>query len=227
MVEEHGCRDGTDPVLASVAMLRARSGESQAVQPPAVDEAALAEMGRVVTDARAEITRLMQLGELQNDPIRHPIQALSVHLDAFYSITRASSRMLTEQIQASAQQIPTGPPLREEDLRRAVMQSIATHGTGVERALSVRAGLLLAAVLAGAGAGYWLGQNAEARRFVQIPAALGVALTGPDAAQWLNLMWLNDIGKAERVCGAQAGGVSCAISFWVTPPTANSNPPQR
>jgi hypothetical protein len=44
-------------------------------------------------------------------------------------------------------------------------------------------------------------------------AALGVALTGPDAAQWLNLMRLNDIGKAERVCGAQAGGVTFTISF--------------
>jgi hypothetical protein len=50
---------------------------------------------------------------------------------------------------------------------------------------------------------------------------------GPDAAQWLNLIRLNDIGKAERVCGAQAGGVTCKISFWVTPPTANSNPQQR
>ena len=88
-------------------------------------------------------------------------------------------------------------------------------------------GLLLAAVFVGAGAGYWFGQYAAASRFVQIPAALGVALTGPDAAQWLNLMRLNDIGKAERICGAQAGGVTCAISFWVTPPTANSNPPQR
>jgi hypothetical protein len=208
-------------------MLRARSGESQAAKPPAVDEVALAEMGRVVADARAEITRLMQVGELQNDPIRHPIQALSVHLDALYKVTRASSQMLAEQIQASAQQIPAGPPVRDEDLRRALRQGIATHATGAERALSVRAGLLLAAVLAGVGAGYWFGQNAEARRFVQIPAALGVALTGPDAAQWLNLMRLNDIGKVERICGAQAGGVTCAISFWVTPPTANSNPPQR
>ena len=48
---------------------RRRSG----CQPPAVDEAALAEMGQVISDARAEIIRLVQLGELQNDPIRHPI----------------------------------------------------------------------------------------------------------------------------------------------------------
>jgi hypothetical protein len=119
----------------------------------------------VVADARAEITRLMQLGELQNDPIRHPIQELSVRLDALYRVTRASSQMLTEQIQASAQQIPTGSPLRDEDLGRAVMQGIARYTTGAERTLSVRAGLLLAAMLAGAGAGYWFGQSTEATRF--------------------------------------------------------------
>jgi hypothetical protein len=33
--------------------------------------------------------------------------------------------------------------------------------------------------------------------YVQVPAELGVALTGPDAAQWLALMRMNDIGRAR------------------------------
>jgi hypothetical protein len=212
-------------------MLRLRSGEGRAAKPSAVDEAALAEMGQVVADARAEITRLVQLGELQNDPIRHPIQALSVHLEALYKVTQASSQVLAKQLQLSGQEIETRLSMGDNDLCMVVNQNIAGQAGGAERGLSVRdsivgAGLSLAAVLIGASAGYWIGQTTEAARFVQVPPMLGVALTGPDAAQWVNLMRLNDIGKAERVCRAQAGGLTCAISFWVSPPTANSHSPQ-
>ena len=205
-------------------MLRIRSGESQAEKPPAVDETALAELGVVVADAQAEIKRLMQLGELQNDPIRHPIQALSVHLDALYNVTRAGSLLVAKQLAASA---PGADPaaVRDEDLRRAVVQGIAAYSREAGPTLSLRsvvvgAVLLLVALLAGARAGYWFGQSAEAARFVQVPAGLGVAMTGPDAAQWVDLMRLNDIGKAERVCGSRSGGVACTISLWVKPPTA-------
>lgn len=209
-------------------MLRVRSGESQAAKPPAADETALAEMGKVIADAQAEINRLVQLGELQNDPIRYPIQALSVHLDALYKVTRASIPALAQQLRASAQR--DDPTKRDDEL--AVIPAFDAqagkmrHRPGV-RTIIVGAGLLAAGVLAGAGAGYWFeGQNTEAAGFVKVPAALGAALTGPDAAQWTNLIRLNDIDKAERVCGAQAGGVACTISLWVTPPTAKDAQPK-
>lgn len=198
-----------------------------------MDETALAEMRQVIADAQTEINRLVQLGELQNDPIRYPIQALSVHLDALYKVTHAGSQMLAKQLQTSARQIdPAGPSVRDEDLRRAVVEGVAAYAGGVGHWLSLRnavvgAVLLLAALLGGAGAGYWLGQSNEAAQFIQVPPALGVALTGPEAAQWVNLMRLNDIGKAERVCGSRSGGVACTISLWVKPPTAKADQAAR
>ncbi len=139
-------------------MLCTRSGGVQAIElPVASGETNLAEMGQVIADARAEIDRLIQLGELQNDPIRHPIQALSVHLDALYQVTLAGSQTLAKQIQTSD---ASRMPVRDDDLRRAVAQGISGHAGALAKALNVKntliiSGLLVAAVLVGAGGGYW------------------------------------------------------------------------
>jgi hypothetical protein len=199
-------------------MLRARSGERQTPNPSAVDETALTEIGQVVAHAQAEISRLVQLGELQNDPIRHPIQALSVHLDALYRITVAGSQTLAKQIQtADAPKLP----MPDTDLRQAVAQGIRASAGHLLQALNARnvlvaAGMLLITLLIGAGGGYWFGRTA----YLQVPAQLGIALDGPDASQWVNLIRLNDIAKANRTCATQAGGVACSISLWTKPPTA-------
>ena len=76
-----------------MSTLRIRSGEL----PPVPDVALGQELGKAIEDARAEMERLVQLGELQNDPIRHPIQALSVHLDALLKLSTALSQVLTRQ----------------------------------------------------------------------------------------------------------------------------------
>lgn len=52
-------------------------------------------------EAQAEMERLIQLGGLQHDPLRHPIRALSVHLDAFSvqagSVVQALDRVIAAQ----------------------------------------------------------------------------------------------------------------------------------
>jgi hypothetical protein len=114
----------------------------------------------VVADAQAEIARLVQLGELQNDPLRHPIQALSVHLDALYKITQAGSQMLAHQIQASTR--PVGwrnQPLCEDELRHAVTRGVAGSAGETMRALNWRSalagtGVVIGALLIGVAAGY-------------------------------------------------------------------------
>jgi hypothetical protein len=139
-------------------MLRMRSRD--APEPPAADETMLTDMARVVADAQAEIARLVQLGELQNDPIRHPIQALSVHLDALYKVTQAGSQVLARQLQASPRPVdPRNQPLGKDELRRAVIQGVASYAGEAVRALNWRSGLVgtgvvLAALLGGAVAGY-------------------------------------------------------------------------
>jgi hypothetical protein len=96
------------------------------------------EIGQVVAEARAEMDRLVRLGNLQNDPIRHPIQALAVHLGAFQKLIEAAQRPAsdedTRRLAASAGSPP--PPLRWSANR-----------------MLIAAGL---ALLAGTGAGYWL-----------------------------------------------------------------------
>jgi hypothetical protein len=76
-----------------VSNLRIRSGELPSVPDVALDP----ELGKAIKDAQAEMERLIQLGELQNDPIRHPIQALSVHLDALLKLSTAHTQALTRQ----------------------------------------------------------------------------------------------------------------------------------
>jgi len=73
-------------------------------------------------------------------------------------------------------------------------------------------------------AGCWFsGRASEASQYVQVPAELGVALTGLNAAQWLIRM--NDICRAWRDClpvQQPAGGKACAFTLWTqlspTPP---------
>jgi hypothetical protein len=58
------------------------------------------DMAEVVSAAKAEMDRLIQLGRLQGDPLRHPIEALAVHLDAMH------------RLQADAAAIPDEVTLR-------------------------------------------------------------------------------------------------------------------
>ena len=133
-------------------MLRTRSGEARPVEQQAADDD-MAEMGKVVADARLEIARLVQLGELQHDPIRYPIQALGVHLDALYKVASASGKAIGAKAEA------LGRPIGEDELRRAVAQGINNQMSGLTRAFNWRTALFGAWVLAltliaGAGAGY-------------------------------------------------------------------------
>ena len=84
---------------------------------------------------------------------------------------------------------------------------------------AIAAALLLGMVIAGgAGAGgYWWGYRAAESQLVDVPAAVGVALTGRDAAAWLALMRDNDIARVNRTCAPQNGRNACSFSMWVEP----------
>ena len=115
----------------------------------------------MIADARAEMNRLIQLGELQHDPIRHPIQALSVHLDALYKLSVESSRSVASLIEASRN------PLSDEDVRRLAdlafeqlddrLASRAVEFNKAAIAIGIAAALVSAAVGFGAG---WYGRGA-------------------------------------------------------------------
>ena len=67
------------------------------------------------------------------------------------------------------------------------------------------------------GGGYWCGYRAAEGRLVDVPAALGVALTGRDAAEWLRLIRDNDIGRVNRSCNEQNERRACAFWLWTEP----------
>ena len=174
-----------------MTVLRTRSGESRPPEAP-VDQAALAEMGQVVADARAEINRLVQLGELQDDPIRHPIEALSVHLDALYKVTLAGSQTLAKQIQTSD---AFKPSVQDDVLRRAVTQGVAAHAGRLVRTLNYRTMLMLAGMLvAGVLAGISIG-----RYVLPQPPQMMVSNCTP--------------------LPLASGGEAWSCSFWTRPPT--------
>jgi hypothetical protein len=134
-----------------VSNLRIRSGEL----PPDPDVALDPELGKAIKDAQAEMERLIQLGELQNDPIRHPIQALSVHLDALLKLSTAHSQALTRK---------SGAAFTDEqidDIGRRLLSGCQTWSRSLVRASLVKSWAILAAALLGAsvlgvGAGWWL-----------------------------------------------------------------------
>jgi hypothetical protein len=64
------------------------------------------------------------------------------------------------------------------------------------------------------GIGWWFGSSTEAAMYIKTPANLGAALTRSDAAEWVNLMRLNTIGKSNRTCAQQPGEEACTFSLW-------------
>jgi hypothetical protein len=150
MAEWNGRRHGADHVLAAVTVLRKRSGE---IELPDPDDSGLAELASVVTNARAEMQRLVQLGELQDDPLRHPIQALAVHLDAMQKIATASTNREGAGQSITDKQI--------DDIGRRLLGSTQAWSRSFVSAAYWRSQATLAAVIIGVaalafGAGWWM-----------------------------------------------------------------------
>jgi hypothetical protein len=85
--------------------------------------------------------RLVQLGELQNDPIRHPIRALSVHLDALLKVSMALSQVPARQSGAAL------TDKQAEDIGRRLLGACQAWSGSLVRASLVRSWALLAATL--------------------------------------------------------------------------------
>jgi hypothetical protein len=91
-------------------------------------------------------------------------------------------------------------------------------------AFLVAAAVLVGSVVVSAGCAFLLGQHTEAAQFVQTPAELQRAMTGPEAASWLNLMRINDLPRSHRSCVPDHGGEACEILLWTRLPS--EKPPQ-
>lgn len=160
---------------------------------------AAAGLDATVAAAQADMERLIQLGGLQNDPIRHPIRALSVHLDALVTLTRTMERIISEQ----------KPPISVEDIKalnKAAAANAANEVVYAVRHLALRT--------------FW-------RTALQAGAALVVALcVGIGAGWWLHAHTgqppIRDVTSC--VPSPQAGGGEAyTCVFWAKPPTTGTH----
>jgi hypothetical protein len=156
-----------------------------------------------------------------NDPVAPMIGVFAEAAKAQHRLAVDSSLKGQKQQEAVAQLIQDGrKPWSRDEMRALVMQldqTLLYRWTQFNRA-GIAIGVAVTMLFGGISgvAGWWFG----GRPYVQVPAQLAAALKGPDAAMWINLIRLNDIGKTERVCETQGGGTACAISLWTKPPTA-------
>src|ERR1700759_3672361 len=148
-------------------MLRVRSGGSGPEQPTDRD----VELATIVEAAQAELDRAIQIGGLQNDPLRYTLRALSIHLAALqYVLLRFSARMDAADKRASTVQDSTAEKPRP--------------ASRIKDAL-LTAGLLVVVLLIGAGAGYWFRGVAPA--LIGVPAGPEKCDDRPDGSR---LCWI-------------------------------------
>jgi hypothetical protein len=200
------------------------------LSPKEIDPGGPAEVSAAIRHARAELERAVREGGLSQDPMRLPLGALAVTLGALEKLFattvaqfRVTSEGLDHRLAATLGQAsqPADPKVMEQ-LRVAAARGASQEVLALVRAHNWRTTLLAGAVLAGsgliAGAGaYWWGYRAAENRLIEIPAAIGAALTGRDAAAWLDLMRNNDIAQAHRTCAAQNGRNACSFALWTEP----------
>ncbi len=164
-------------------------------------EAALSELNISITEAKHH-----------NDPLWMPLSALSAFLRVMRRLYADFAVSMRKSIEEAKQ------PVRDEDMRRAVVQGISAHAGAMVKSLSWSIRLAAVGILLLVGGGsFWLGQSTEAAKYVQVPEQLGVTLTGPDAAQWLDLIRNNNIRGAMAQCTVriQASRKACDLPLWL------------
>jgi hypothetical protein len=194
------------------------SGNRSPAEQPAPAAAEDRSFIEAIRDARADIASGIDRGGLRHDPLRYPLVALSTVVGLFPGFL--------EEIQRAR------APWTQDERRAAVADAVARMDARLAHRMIqfnrrvIAATLLLGMLLAGGvgTAGYWWGYHAAENRLIEVPAAIGLALTGRDAAVWLDLIRDNDIARVNRTCAPQNGRNACSFVMWaepMPPPRAN------
>jgi hypothetical protein len=157
------------------------------------------DMEAAIAEARVQMARLSELGGLRNDPLRFPIEALSVHLEALHQLMADAIFTIASHV-AAARQPPVVVDMAELT-RSAAERVVYQLPSAVDRLVLQRSrqlmlvaagGAVLLLVLGVAGGWVWRGNWP------------GEALPGFTCA---------DQPNGSRVCYE-----------YVRPPVASSNP---
>jgi hypothetical protein len=159
----------------------------------------------------------IQRAEIQDDPTAHILRAFSDAIGALHDarlpVTEDSIRRLEEAA------------VRGADRRAAMLAR--QHSI---RTLLIAAGVLVGAMIASLGAGYWVGWSRanDTARSAEAHLAAFFADGAMGAARWADLASWNDISLALAQCnktnsGIQQGRHMCAVPLWVGPPKSGGD----
>jgi hypothetical protein len=177
----------------------------------------------LIRAAQEDIAMGVDRAGWRDDPLRHPMAALSTTVGLFPTFL--------ERMEAVAEQMRR--PVTDDELHR--LQAAIIHGADrraadLARAHNLRTMLIYGGALAGAvllalGGGFAWGRSSANAAVAQTERRLAAAFAdGPDAAAaWVGLMEANDLPRALANCkGAsayadQAGRKVCAMPLYIEP----------
>lgn len=182
------------------------------------------EFADVIRAAQEDIATGVDRAGWRDDPLRHPMAALSTTIGLFPGFL--------ERMEAVAERMRC--PVTDDELSRlqaAVIRGADRRAAELARAHNRRTllfgGLAVVVGLAvAAGGGALWGAAAANERVRETERRLAIAFQdGPDAAAaWVNLMEQNDVLRALNVCKGshafvdQSGRKACALPVFLEPP---------
>jgi hypothetical protein len=187
-----------------------------------------AALGTTLDAALAQLDRAATQASVHEDPLELPFTALAAFLRAQRQLYAEADIALARHIEMARQ------PVRDDELRRAVIAGVRDHAATTVRAINWRSVLYLAlsglvmAVLGFVGGAWWQHGIASA----ELTAAQNVivaahdgfpaGLKAEDLALWQDLIRMNpNLSEALRSCQPlpqPKGGSACALPVWTLRP---------
>jgi hypothetical protein len=196
-----------------------------------------AEMSAQVRRAQDRLDRSAQIYGLSNDPLEHPLDALSQHLGAQHAmnveeaaqrqrlvaaITAQLDKVVERTENIAAEQIAVNVA---KTLPGAIDRALVRHTAAVNRSVLIAAAIVAMAVLSlGIGFGYLAGYRHGATdatsTFTDLRVLLGDDV--PAAAAWRDLIVRNGSGiEAElkdcKPFADPSGRPACLVALWTKP----------
>lgn len=167
-----------------------------------------------IAKAQAELAQAVVLAGLSRDPLRLPLQAIATAIGAIGSVADDVRGTLEDTKSAIRKPISSEA---ERELVRRLSQS-ASHGASQHaanlakahnlRTVLVAAGVLVAAIVIAAAAGYWRG--------LSVPINTNL---GPLPREVVNLLNANDMAKRVAECKPLPeqpnGRKACSMNVWL------------
>jgi hypothetical protein len=195
------------------------------------------EVAATVDAALAQLDRAASEASVHDDPLQLPFTALAAFLRAQRQLYADAGVSLARHIETARQ------PVRDDELRRAVIKGIGAYASQTVDAINWRSTLWLTLgglVLAGMGfaAGAWwqhdiasaeisAAQNVIVKAHDGFPAGM----RAEDVALWQDLIRMNPNAEAVlRSCRPvpQPKGSACALTVWtMLPPPPSETPATR